>query len=227
MIIRDDSQSSNQKLTASGILGPYDEDSRVELTCEAESDEPQANISWWHLKSISTIQPTAYLFSTNKNTRFSKAGGEQQQILTNSGDLESSNYYLTTMTLNSGARSLEGDNGSNNDNIELVKDYFVSFHSSIAQLKQDSLILPFQEGYKLKHWLKVPDQSIINSDQNNKLQASVQISLSRFNIGDEYICLASSKENSIPLNITAKINLNRKYYYIHCKLISQLCKHVN
>lgn len=233
MIIRDDSQTS-QKLTAPGILGPYDEDSRLELTCEAESDEPQASISWWHLKSISAIRPTTVHYGANNNDNNNHAHfnannkpAEQHLMATTTtrgaGGDNNHNNYLTTMTLNSNgaASSLEGDRFSHDeDNVEISRDYFVAFHSllpstnSIAQLQQQQdLILPFQDGHRLKHWLRVPDQSINNLiSSDNKLQTSLHVSLTRSNIGDEYICLASSKENSIPLNITTKINLNRKYF---------------
>lgn len=195
MIIRDD---SNQVL-ASGLVGPYNEDSTLTLTCEVgEPGEPAGTqISWWQLQSISPLSFGAHTISAGTNKQNNKQATQSSQSLLSRLFEGNKVEYLTTMTLESHQAMTSPSS----------RDFFVALHSSAAQTNDNSLVLPFADGHSLKRWIRVQQTSTAGSERP---QSSIQLNLARHNLGDEYLCLAKNNDLSPPLNSSIKINMNRK-----------------
>lgn len=230
MIIRDDSNL----LLAPGLIGPYNEDSILTLTCEVnEPGEPATTqVSWWQLQSVSAL-PFGIAGGNSEGSSANYNGGTrnnlQQQQANRShwlsralsfafDDNNKVAEYLTTITL-------EQTIGAATPSHE----YFVALHNnSIGHSNEQNsqLVLPFAEGHSLKRWIKVQTgnagggsgenslaQVVNGVNTDTKPQSSLQLNLARSNLGDEYLCLANNNDLSAPLNSSIKINMNRKYHF--------------
>lgn len=191
MIIRDNQDSKFSAV--SNTIGPYDEDFRLELSCEVEPGETQTNLNWWQLKSVTTIpQP-----------QHQKQLVKHRVAATTSGPPELPDQHLITMSLSAGEPS--GD--------DVVRDYFVASQKATSSLSVDysALTLPFNEissvNYRLRHWAPVQDQ-VLNTLNSERISSTIKLSLARSNLGDEFLCLASNKAHTVLVNQTVRIDMN-------------------
>lgn len=235
MIIRDDSNT----LLAPGLIGPYNEDATLTLTCEvSEPGEPAVTqVTWWQLQSVSAL-PLGISTSNSKNVAAGNTNLAASASYNRNNQANRSHWlsralsfgfaddnnkvaeYLTTIT------SEQTGTGAASDS---YRDYFVALHNSqhsVGHISENSLVLPFADGHSLKRWIKVQqtnsesqsNQAIVstntllaNIDMKQLPQSSLQLNLARSNLGDEYLCLANNNDISPPLNSSVKINMNCKY----------------
>lgn len=204
MLIRDQAGRAVAQESFASLIGPYEEEAKVELSCELElggagAGEPQAAVSWWQLSGIS-MPPT---FKSNYHN---------QQV--------SQELLLTTMHLS--------DHDARRSELEELgpleerrwfagsgrRDYFVALkaRTNVHQLTLPFLpIGPSANSYRLRHWLRVPAQLVNRQDETVSSTISIG-QLSRFNLGDEYLCLASNlAEELVFMNKTVEIDMNRKF----------------
>lgn len=227
MVIRDDSNM----LLAPGLIGPYNEDATLTLTCEINEPGGPATtqVSWWRLQSVSVLPfgipgssilaPTSSLSAASSEDKNNPHQANRSHWLSRAlsfafnDNNKVASEYLTTVTLEQTVAATTST------------DYFVALHhNSIghsSNIEHNSpLVLPFAEGHTLKRWVKV--QTSGGGGENNHLQAngsgdskpqsSLQLNLARSNLGDEYLCLANNNQLSPPLNSSVKINMNCKYF---------------
>lgn len=177
MFIRDELA---QIRVESGLVGPYDEDTRLALSCELEAaGQPVAQISWWRLESVSSLA----------DARLPMAA-EQAQLVASD---ETSNYLSTLVR--------QGDQS---------RDYFVAFLSSLISFRSGAqasrqlhqLTLPFEDGRQLRHWSRV------KFEESGEARNRLRLSLGRSSLGDQYMCLAQNSHLMAPLNLSIQINLN-------------------
>lgn len=231
MVILEETNNNQRHLSSSpggfvtALAGPYDEDSSLLLTCQADFDEAasaNAQITWWQLSSISGLPGTSNsVILSPAATLDAPALQQQTQKLPDPARAEQQFQnadYLTTVGVvqSSAANSMEPlDQAANQNNYRspTVRDYFVGLNSNSNPLeRQAGLIIPVPDGHHLKHWTRVKSeqQRSLRAPADTKLQASVQLLLSRSYLDNEFLCLATNNDFSAPLNSTVKINLNCK-----------------
>lgn len=197
MVIRDDT-NNNQKLF-SPLAGPYDEDSRLALTCEVEPGDPApGHVSWWQLESVMQINEAA---ATGGRPHNGQHWWQQQPL--DKAD------YITTVSFDG-----EPEDGAVNP----YANQLIAVHnSSPPQFDQISLppLLADAKSQRrlMKHWRRFQNQTS-PSPSDDKLQTTLEISsLGRSSLGAEFLCLANNNNFSAPLNTTVRLNLNREYLF--------------
>lgn len=202
--------SSSQSGFVTTSAGPYDEDSSLILTCQADFDDPTtgAQIGWWHLSSVSVLPANGLVIPSSSSSPSSQRAPD----LTGATKMAEAEYMTTVSVLARPANAeLDQMNPAAHRSPTAAKDYLVGLHSSPNPLEQN-LVIPFTDGHQLKHWTRVKSERQ-QSSQPDKLQASVQLSLARSHLDNEFLCLAANNDFSAPLNSTVKINLNRKCHW--------------
>lgn len=211
MLIRDE---TNNQQHAPGLTGPFDEDSRVTLTCEVDplnGEQQHAQLAWWQLQSVlptdlATPTMLAQRHTPTQQTNFSLPDESQATL-----SLLTTLHFTRTAT-NSDYTSAAA--ASDNFGQTTEGEYFVGFGPNEEKIPfaQQSLPAFAERAVAFKRWLRVQDQLIQVNSESNKPQASIQLALNRANLADEYICLANNNHFSPPINASVKINLNRKCY---------------
>lgn len=217
MIIRDGT-NNNQRLYST-LVGPYDEDSRLELVCEVEPGQPQpGQVSWWRLDSVT------YLGELKQ--QLGRAAGQKMQAQVKAQStlsLLNEANYLTTLSFDGTAEpssaGLDSPPDSSATRVDLPyssRDLYLG-PGSLQSLElihvppQAYLQLQSQinsTGAHLRHWIRVENKTQLNDD---KLAAHLEIQqLSRANLGDEFLCLASNNLQLAPVNSSISLNLNLK-----------------
>lgn len=200
MIIRD--ELSRTRIEAN-LVGPFDEDAQLSLSCElGSSGQPNAQVTWWRFESVASLS----------DTRWPTAPAEQAQLVAGN---QQANYLGTLARLND----------------QPWREYFVAFlPSSTVSLSKEGvgpqaarqlqqLALPFDDGRQLRLWSKVKSfaagsanelaEPTSGSDQSPQTSSGkLRLTLSRSNLGDQYLCLAQNSHLVAPLNFSIQINMN-------------------
>lgn len=197
MIIRD--ELAKTRIEAN-LVGPFDEDTQLSLSCElGSSGQPSAQVTWWRFESVASLA----------DTRWPAAPAEQAQLVASD---QQANYLGTLVRHND----------------QPWRDYFVAFlPSSTVSLRKESagvqggrqlqqLALPFDDGRQLRLWSKVKSfgpalelgEPAPGSDQSHSTSSKLRLTLSRANLGDQYLCLAQNTNFMAPLNSSIQINMN-------------------
>lgn len=191
--------SLNQPL----LLGPFDENSHLNLICTADPGEPEAGqVSWWRPIDVSETNPSPNqpLHSKSSNSM------QSTQTIATSWLLDSDANFMTTR--------LTGGPSSNMHT-------FIAFHKSAHQSSQLRVSLP----YPTRLWTRLnsssssandddippPQETTINPSSHQLLKAELRLNpLKRTHLDQEFLCLAQNNKFSPPLNMTIKLNMNRK-----------------
>lgn len=218
---RKDAHSLQQ--ASSQTFGPYDEESHLTLTCElGETGEPQAQISWWQLKSVSMVPSSTWPANQRPARPLESLPSDGGSSNDTSGHYLELLDFMTTITLQEDNQSSSLGELEGEEDVHKLRDYFVGFYSNPADAASTSgqqaqhnppMVLPFTNGYRLRHWARVKDQPAgsLSSSSDGRIQSSLKFSsLTRANLGDEFMCLAQNNDFSAPLNSTLRINLNRE-----------------
>ena len=195
MIVRDESQ---QTPFYSSLIGPYDEDSHLVLSCEVEAGRPEAgNVTWWQLESISPPPPPA-------GGQLKPRGSKHQSALFEKAT------YVTTVSIDAAATSSSSD-------------WFLGAHvtqrDALATVLPDSLARHMPRNGddavdgRVRYWKLVQNQTT-STTRDNKLQTTIELDrLERAHLGQEFLCLATNNDFSAPVNTSVKLNMNRKFIF--------------
>lgn len=196
-----------------GLIGPLDEDTALSLLCQAEAGEPEAQISWWQLRSVG---PTELFAKANDQSpsRGSQAPARARHGQAKPTASSQKEEFITTYSLpisefspqsprdNYFVRSFQSDE----------QHYLSHFLESDQQLSLGNAL-----NFQYKIWSKVRNSETTRRTQNSDdnpttlIQASLEIPrLTRADLGQEYMCLAKNNELVPPLNASIKLNLNCK-----------------
>lgn len=214
MIIRDDSNM----LLAPGLIGPYNEDASITLTCEvSEPGEPAVTqVTWWQLQSVSALPVGISSSAASKNaapgsTNLAASASHSRNNQANRshwlsralsfGFVDDNNKvaeYLTTITLEQ-----TGTGAASNS----YREYFVAFHNSHSignHMSENLLVLPFADGHSLKRWIKV-QQTNSETQANQPVVATNTLLANSANIDMKQL-----PQSSLQLNL-ARSNLGDEY----------------
>lgn len=159
----------------------------MNFNCQADPGDPIAGqVSWWRL--INPLNDTAARFVTPSDKNVWKYGD-----------------FMSTFGV-----PYSVDPSDENRRSE-VSDYFVAFYSSLPleQANRQSQPSGASTNRRLRFWARI-EPAIESIERPGQIQSSIQVTLSRSEYGQEFLCLAHNNQYSAPINSSIRISLNRK-----------------